>query len=298
MADPMYTTDRTGLGGDIQDAVPDHARTGLHDLSARGPARSYRGVWIALAAASALLITSAAAVPAYAWAMRRSATVTWSAQHPVDKVIVTAGAGDVDLAAGPAGQESLISQLSWTSQEPQVTETWSADDTLVIEVTCSGHSGLFDPYDCGVGLTVAIPADVPVTATVRSGDLTAHDMTGPLNLNMQSGDVFLDRTTGPVVAHAQSGDVTGSGLLDPQVQAGSNSGDVDLDFTAAPTSVDASAVSGDVLITVPDGGQYNVVGQSVSGDDYVEPGLADQGSPRTLDVSSVSGDVYVHANGA
>ncbi len=76
------------------------------------------------------------------------------------------------------------------------------------------------------------------------------------------------------------------------VTANSTSGDVELDFRVPPRSVDASTTSGDVDVAVPDGGVYDVVADTGSGDSRIGV-RSDPNAPRVIRARTTSGDATV-----
>ena len=76
-------------------------------------------------------------------------------------------------------------------------------------------------------------------------------------------------------------------------RATTNAGDVDLGFTTEPVSVSASSDAGDVLVTVPAGGEYRVDATTNAGDVTVEGVVRNDRSRRSISARANAGDVTV-----
>ena len=95
---------------------------------------------------------------------------------------------------------------------------------------------------------------------------------------------------------SSSGDVSAADLGARRVSASTNSGDVTLEFTAAPDRVDALGHSGDMQVIVPPGsGPYHVITDTNSGDTNAIPDSAR--ATRLIHVRTNSGDASVAYGG-
>ena len=70
--------------------------------------------------------------------------------------------------------------------------------------------------------------------------------------------------TGDLSLNTVSGELAASGAL-TRVQANSVSGELALDVTSGSTSIEATTVSGDVTVRLPEGERVNVTANAVSG---------------------------------
>ncbi len=257
------------------------------DSRAAAPPRR-RGLWLLVTACSAALVILAAGIPAFGWIADQSSTSTWTAAHPVTDVEVDIDSGGVSIVPGPVGSVSMVQRLTWSTARPKVTETWSGS-SLVIREECSSHS-LFATDDCGASLRLTVPAATAVQASAESGDVNVSQLSGDVHIRVTSGDADFVADTGYLWARTTSGSVNGSQLRSQRVNVGALSGDVDVTFAAAPTTVDVSVTSGDATVAVPHGATYRVSGQTVSGDRSIEPLLVDGSSNRSITIDSLSGD--------
>lgn len=161
--------------------------------------------------------------------------------------------------------------------------------------------------NCTVDVEVVVPAGVPVTGNIDSGDLdiagvasvdvqadSGHarieDVPGLVKLRMQSGGTDL-RDVGEVQLHSESGGIKGTGIRGP-VDVTSSSGGVDFSLAQA-NNVKINVDSGSIDVEVP-GGPYRVIGDSDSGSRNIDV-RTDGSAPNTLDLTTDSGSVTVRA---
>jgi DUF4097 and DUF4098 domain-containing protein YvlB len=163
---------------------------------------------------------------------------------------------------------------------------------------------------CRARIVIRVPADTAVEVQSGSGDVTASGLAGPVKLETGSGDVNATGLTGSSDLNTSSGDVTvrglrgrtvlrtGSGDINAEdvatreLTADTASGDVQLDFAQAPDIVDASTASGDVDVSLPEGGTYRVEADPGSGDQHLNVKI-DPSATRVVRAQTSSGDVTV-----
>jgi putative adhesin len=146
---------------------------------------------------------------------------------------------------------------------------------------------------CEPDYVITVPRDLRVRIETSSGDVEVENATGPVDVKSSSGDVIVNGANGDVVVETTSGDVTAEGLRSSTARVKASSGDLELRFATAPTTVTAETSSGDVDVTVPDGTEtYRVDTDTSSGD--TETGIrTDPASTRTIRAETSSGDVTV-----
>ncbi len=150
---------------------------------------------------------------------------------------------------------------------------------------------------CDAKYVVVVPRGLEVRIEAGSGDLRADGLTGTIELKTSSGDIDVSGTSGAVVLEASSGDIKAEGLRADNASAHASSGDIELGFAMAPSTVTVETSSGDVDITLPEGsGAYNVETEASSGDEDVKVST-DTASARTIHAKASSGDVSVDYDG-
>jgi hypothetical protein len=112
------------------------------------------------------------------------------------------------------------------------------------------------------GLVAGIRA--PASVSTVSGSLVVDGTRGTLSANSVSGEVVVRNHAGDLSMHTVSGELAASGAL-ARVSANSVSGELALDLTSGSASVDASTVSGDVTVRLPEGEGVHVTANAVSG---------------------------------
>jgi len=211
-----------------------------------------------------------------------SATLT----QPLSRIVFTdlaAGNLSVRRAEGTAAQ--VTRKLRWRGDKPPVyTETWEGQ-TLRITYRCP-------MINCSIDYTVELPGNVEVQAETSSGDVDVSGMNAPVEIGTTSGDVRLTAVKGPVTVTATSGDVSGMDLTTGRASVTTTSGEVNLEFSAAPQEVTVRATSGDTTVLVPPRDPYRVKVETSSGDQKVVVDRSESAA-RTIDVDSTSGDVRI-----
>ncbi|MEU9097138.1 hypothetical protein [Streptomyces sp. NPDC048361] len=211
--------------------------------------------------------------------------------HAVSAVDVEAGSAEITVTTGPAGHVTLGGTLNWLLKKPTIKRTWDGD-TLKVHAQCNGFVDQF-LQNCQIDLHLTVPPGVALTVHNGSGHIRVRDLTGPVDLTNGSGGMTLRALTGTLRATVGSGTIEATQLATPEAHLKAGSGTVRAEFTAPPRRADASAGSGSVDLTVPDGSHYRILGTPGSGARIIDAGLADPTSDRTLDVSSGSGSVTV-----
>jgi hypothetical protein len=261
---------------------------------AAGERPRHRTAWIIVAIIGALGIVAPFTFSFVAQAISRTdpyESPDNGRPHAVSAVEVDAGSAEITVTTGPAGQVTMNGDLTWSMKQPKIERTWDGD-TLKVHTRCDGFVDEF-LQNCQVDLKLTVPAGVRLKVKSGSGPIKVSNLTGPVDLQGGSGSVKLYGLKGTVKAKVGSGEIQASQLSSSDAYLKSGSGTVDAEFTAAPQRVKASAGSGSVSVTVPEGARYRVTGGSGSGGRSIQKQLIDNDSDRVLDVSSGSGSATV-----
>ncbi|MFC4005437.1 DUF4097 family beta strand repeat-containing protein [Prauserella oleivorans] len=234
---------------------------------------------------------------AFGWVWPSSAEATETVTERVTRIELATDSGDVRIRVDPDARATTVGQ--------SLTYRWGRHDNayVVLGSTLRLH-GCGDW--CSVDYDVVVPPGTAVSGAGDSGDLTlegvasvdvltgsgdvtVHDVAGPVAVGADSGNVELHRLSGTVRVEGDSGNIQGEELAAP-VEATMSSGDVTLALTA-PRSVTASVESGNIDLSVPEGA-YRVEGDTESGERNIDV-VVDGSSPNTLDLNASSGDITV-----
>ena len=144
------------------------------------------------------------------------------------------------------------------------------------EIEVVGSCMNFLSPGCGVVVTVAVPAKLPVLVATDSADVTVNGL----------HDRVVTIATG-------SGDISGSGLRVLEFSARAQNGDIDANFAAQPFALKARTQSGDIFARIPMGEiDYAVSVESRTGD--VRSGFESvPGGKGIVQVVSDSGDIQL-----
>ncbi|MFG1943598.1 DUF4097 family beta strand repeat-containing protein [Nonomuraea sp. NPDC048826] len=193
--------------------------------------------------------------------------VSYEVTEKVTKLEVRNGSGDTLITETWGGAVKVDETLHWRGDKPKTEHTVNGD-TLLITYECARAWG-----DCGVNYKIEIPKGLEVVAKAGSGDVTLRSLSGPL------------------VVTSGSGTVDATGLTGKTVTAEMGSGDLKLEYAAAPDDAQLETGSGSVVLRLPDEG-YDVDAEVGSGEATVSV-RDDQNAPRKVKVSAGSGDVSV-----
>ena len=217
-----------------------------------------------------LVVVCGVAVGVSAALTQERTTTATIAQH-IERVVVRADTGHVNLSGSEGSRVVVREKLRWMWRKPHVS-TSVEGSTLTVSADCPGTSTL---NRCKADLDLAIPFDADVVVRGDSGDISAERLAGHLELTTDSGDV------------------AGRDLNPTTVKATTDAGNVDLEFATQPVSVHANSDSGDVDVTVPAGGEYRVDATTTAGDVKVEGILRNDHAGRTITATADAGDVTV-----
>ncbi len=163
-------------------------------------------------------------------------------------------------------------------------------------------------------ISLAVPVDLPTkvgtvsaegllagvhavcsVATV-SGSLVVDGTRGTLGAHTVSGEIVVRDHAGGLTLNSVSGELAASGALDA-VHANSVSGELALDVTTAPVSIDATSVSGDITVRLPEGEGVHLTAHALSGRLVMDGESHGGGLPgRSVDVTSGDGRSRVSAS--
>ena len=249
-----------------------------------------RWIWITVALVTALVVVTPVGFRLWLKASHRNLPVpTATYRQRVSGLQVVAPAGVVILRPGDTAGVTVAGSLSWVFGRPSLASAVRRG-ALVVSARCPSLNQ-FD--DCSVGLTISVPARLPVTVSAGSGSISVRGLTGPLHLAVTSGRIALRNVSGPVWASAGAGSVTGYALACPSLQAVIGSGSLQLGIATVPRSLNVALGSGAARIVVPQGSHLKVAGGTGCGALTVAPGIAAASAAGLLTATIGSGHLAV-----
>ncbi|WP_028922389.1 DUF4097 family beta strand repeat-containing protein [Pseudonocardia acaciae] len=216
--------------------------------------------------------------------MTADATVT----EAVTSVEVTdAASGSIRVSPGSGQGVGVHRTVHYRDEVPPRPSQRVSGGVLTFDRGCE---------NCYIDYELTVPASAGVTLGSASGDVDVRGVASA-DVRTASGRVTAESIAGGFSARTSSGDITGGGLGGGlgggEVRVDTQSGATELRFVAAPGSVTARAVSGDVRVTVP-AGRYRVEAATKSGQRQVDV-PSDPASGARIAVESLSGNVTVSA---
>jgi hypothetical protein len=254
-----------------------------------------RAAW--LAAGAVATVIALAVSTALLWAQFARARAPMDVQHrsialTKDKVEIETASGPVnlDILAGRAGELMIVRTLRWSKNRPDVSEDWDATrSTLRLEADCH-DAGQPDGPLCQANYMIFVPPETDIVAATTRGDLSVDAAFGSVRATSVSGNVRLNDVAGPVWVRSGTGNIGGRRLDGGLADVETGSGDVNLSFVTAPTSVRAVVrTAGGVDVTVPPAA-YDVTADAPHATIEVR---RDESSPRKITAKVKSGWVSV-----
>lgn len=194
--------------------------------------------------------------------------------------------GNFEVRPSTDGKVTVQRQLKWAHSKPTYTEKWTGEQ-LRITADCPDNVG-----NCSVDYIVYAPSSVTVHAETQSGNVKLLGMEGAANLGTESGNIETADNKGSLKARTSSGNITALRVAGSDVDAQVDSGNVELEFVAAPNKVVARSSSGNIEVAVSAQQKYAVRAETDSGRREVSA-PQDSASPRTIDAQTSSGNVTV-----
>jgi DUF4097 and DUF4098 domain-containing protein YvlB len=252
--------------------------------------RNDRRIALIIGAVLAGVFTLCAAVQVAEWTTGSVERATHEViPGPVGSLTIDARGANVRLVPSETNSVRLDTQASGTLKPPKLQVR---PEGARVEV--SGGCPEITFGHCEADIIVAVPAGTSVRVQAGSGDITADNLSGNVDLHSSSGDVAGRGLSGfSVQLRSNSGDITAAEIRAAHVVTRTASGDVVADLERAPESVDARSNSGDVAVLVPPGDElYRVEAETDSGDRNVGVAMSTR-AESVIEARTNSGDVNV-----
>jgi len=187
----------------------------------------------------------------------------------VAELVISTENGPIEVVGAADGQIGIRATLEEHDHEAASFSVESEDGRLTIEGGCDD-----DAWErCMVGFEIEIPSGIAVDIETDNGPVTVERL---------DRAVTVETDNGPIDASRLSGDA---------VRARTDNGRIDLEFVAAPTSVDTDTDNGAIVVRVPDG-VYDVEAASDNGPVEVDVDTSST-AERTIRAVTDNGSVRV-----
>ncbi|MFE4861362.1 DUF4097 domain-containing protein [Streptomyces sp. NPDC056670] len=195
------------------------------------------------------------------------------------------GSGGVTVNGTDGGSASLHRKVQYDKGATKPSgATHRIEGGVLILGGCSGS--------CSVKYTVQVPAGIPISGDVSSGEVSLHKV-GAVSVSASSGDITLDEVSGAVKVKTTNGEISGTGLAGGGIDTQTGSGDIHL-TPSKPQNVQITAGSGDVSLTVPSA-SYRVTVKTGNGDKNIKV-PNDPAGKYEIGLKTGSGDVSVKSS--
>lgn len=206
---------------------------------------------------------------------------------PATSRLVVDADGDVTIDPSPDGRVHVHTVVRHGLGGPEIVQEATAAGVR-LDADCRA----FPAVHCDIRHEVQVPPAFEVVVDGAEGDVVANGLTGVLRIERSSGDITAIQHAGPLDLRTRTGEIRGDSLSTGVVRAESDTGDVRLELVAPPQSVDVTTDNGEVDLAVPAGTAYRVEAHTETGEQRVLVPL-DATSPRSLRVDADTGDVTV-----
>jgi len=194
--------------------------------------------------------------------MQHDSTRTMVFSEPVTQVRVQADTGQVRISAGARGQGSTVTSRAVSAFRTAEHHESVQDGVLQVSTGCRGSLALMGD-SCSVDFDIVVPPGTAVNVTTSTGDVNVSGTGEAVNVRSDTGDVHVDKSGGLVRLASNTGDLSAEELTGERVSATTDTGDIELEFDAAPNQVEATSETGDLHVVVPrDGTLYQVQADS------------------------------------
>jgi hypothetical protein len=159
------------------------------------------------------------------------------------------------------------------------------DDELRLRSTCPNFGSDF----CWVDYQIRVPRDLELVVDSDNGSITVTGSAASITADSDNGSLRVNDVSGPLQLSSDNGRVEATQLRSRHVTAGTDTGRVELEFDAAPTTVLATSSNGRVEVVVPnDGTAYRVEVHSDNGSETIDV-PTDPAGDRSITVRTDNG---------
>jgi DUF4097 and DUF4098 domain-containing protein YvlB len=209
-----------------------------------------------------------------------------------NELTVESRSADIEVRAGDVSEIKVERQFERNVFDSDPTEKYENGKLKLRDTGCG-----FLSLGCDTNYLLTVPKGLKLTLESSSGDVKVSGLSEGADLKSSSGSIEVQNVGGSLRLESSSGDLEAQDLTATIVSTQSSSGSVDLDFAAAPQTVEAEASSGDVTIGIPPGDEtYKLDTDTSSGDESTDDIKTDPASTRTIKATTSSGDVAVEYN--
>jgi hypothetical protein len=162
-------------------------------------------------------------------------------------------------------------------------------DGLRLAQTCP----LIIGWGCRAFISIKMPSDVEVSGSTSNGFITAESLDQPVSLTNSNGLINVVDLSGSVVLRTSNGDLLALEMSSRMVDASTSNGRLQLEFAAAPRSVQASSSNGAIDVFLPDDAPAYAVDASTSNGEVFADVRTDPSAADSIVLETSNGDITV-----
>lgn len=174
------------------------------------------------------------ALPGCAIPGSSSATQSYEIAEPVQRLVVNAEAGQVEVTSGD-GPVRVTETVHYRTDKPRTTHSVEGGTLRLAGTGCADRE-----LPCHIEIEARVPSGTVVDVTTEAGEVRLRDLAGAVTVTTQAGAV------------------EGTSLSSERVSVTTEAGAASLQFVAPPTDVQAATELGAIVVKVPRGVAYAV----------------------------------------
>jgi hypothetical protein len=271
--------------------IDDHAATGpVLDGADRRPPGPGRALWV--------LFGSLFAIGALAWGAFNLVDLlahevrTERFSEPaaeLTRIEVDNAAGSVRIVGTDGDAVDVEAEVSDGLRETGFSRE-VVGSTLRLRGTCPVLGSMW----CRVSYRIELPRHLDIDIDTDNDRVDVRNVDGDIVIDSDNGRVELADVSGTVVVRGNNGRIVGSDLTSADVDASTDNGGIELEFSDAPDRVRANGNNGSIDIVVPEiEPGYDVIAETDNGRLDLDQINDNPDSPHTITVETDNGGITV-----
>ena len=212
-------------------------------------------------------------------------TRDYSVAGQVQALVVNAHVGGVHVTGGGSGRVSVTEHISFRHTVPVTTHRITAG-TLTLDSHCPSLE------TCSVSYDIKVPRAMTVHVRDNVGVIRLESLSGQVTAHTNAGNIDLGSVSGPLDITGHAGSILGRDVSSPRAPLRSWGGGIEVNFSAAPAAVTATADIGSVTLRVPGNVPYAVHASTSAGSTRVGV-TRSPASPHVITASTRTGSVTI-----
>jgi DUF4097 and DUF4098 domain-containing protein YvlB len=236
------------------------------------------------------VLTAGVAVPALAACAvdvgaLQHRTNNYAISGQVQTLVVNAHVGGVHVTGDDSGKVSVTEHISFRHTAPVTTHRTTAG-ALTLDSSCPAAE------TCSVGYDITVPRAMTVQVSDNVGTIRLESLSGQVTAHTNAGNIDLSSVSGPIEITGHAGSILGQNVSSVRATLRLSAGEIDVTFSAAPTTITAATTVGSVTLRVPGTVPYAVDASVSVGSTRVSV-TRSPASPHSITASTRTGSITI-----